>query len=390
MSMAFTSLFLNLIICLLLLVYQLKQNKTVLYTVALIILANIRQIMMMQLNQLTNNWVFAVLLINFDPFIILIGPIILLYFKSLVQGRFVFEKWFWFYIIPCAIFFINTLPYFLQDFESKIQYVKSVHNYFNSEMKIPGGTLLFDYNIQMKITPIHNWSMMAYSMFYLYKQKKKNVIKSKNSNVFTRVILIIVLIMTPMVLQIILATLHAPNKFDLSFHDSTISYDLLYLASLILPLSFFLYPSWLYGSKTSTPVGEKLKEIWASILRITSEDVQEKPVKSADIDRIVHFIETKKPYLKVDFSVHDISRELNIPHLRVSNCFNKQLDITFPEYRNRLRIEHAVKLLNENAHYQMSIEGIALQSGFKTKSSFYAAFRVVYGMTPTEWMEKNL
>lgn len=388
--MAFTSLFLNLIICLLLLIYQCKENKTVIYVVALILLANIRQIMMMQLNQLTNNWVFAVLLINFDPFIILIGPILLLYFKSLVQGKFVFEKWFWIYIIPCSIIFINTLPYFLQDFESKVQYVKTVHNYFNSEMKIPGGTLLFDYNIQMKITPIHNWSMIAYSMYYLYKQKKMNLIKSKNSSFFTRLILIIILVMTPMVLQVILATLKAPNKYDLSFHDSTISYNLLYLASLILPLSFFLYPSWLYGSKTSTPIGEKLKEIWSAILRITKEKEKVKPVKSDDIDLIIHYIETKKPYLKVDFSIHDVSRELNIPQLRVSNCFNKQLDTTFPEYRNRLRIEHAINLFNENAHYQMSIEGVALQSGFKTKSAFYAAFRIVHGMTPTEWIAKNL
>lgn len=388
--MAFTSLFLNLIICLLLLIYQFKENRTVLYTVALILLANIRQIMMMQLNQLTNNWVFAILLINFDPFIILIGPLLLLYFKSLVQGKFVFEKWFWFYSIPVSIIFFNTLPYFLLDFESKIQYVSSVHHYFNTEMKIPGGTLLFDYNIQMKMIPIHNWTMIAYSLFYVYKQKRTNLIKTKNSSLFTRVIMIIILIMTPMLLQIIFATLHAPNKLDLTFHDSTISYEILYLASLILPLSFFLYPSWLYGSKTTTPIREKLKGIWASIVRIASEKEKKNPVKSEDLERIVNYIEKEKPYLKVDFSVHDVSRELNIPHLRVSNCFNKQLDTTFPDYRNRLRIEHAIKLFHEKVHYQMSIEGVAIQSGFKTKSAFYAAFRIVYGMTPTEWISKNL
>lgn len=388
--MAFTSLFLNLIICLLLLIYQFKENKTVIYTVALIILANIRQIMLMQLNQLTNNWVFAVLLINFDPFIILIGPILLLYFKSLVEEKFIFEKWFWFYLIPCSIIFINTLPYFLLDFESKIQYVKLIHNYLNSEIKIPGGTLLFDYKIQLKTTLIHNCSMIAYSMYYLYQQKKLNLIKSKNSTFFVRLVLIIILVMTPLVLHVILATLHAPNKYDLSFHDSTMSYDLLYLASLILPLSFFLYPSWLYGSKTSTPIGEKLKEIWSAILRNTTEEEKEKPVKSEDIEQIVRYIEAKKPYLKVDFSIHDVSRELNIPQLRVSNCFNKQLETTFPDFRNRLRIEHAINLFQENAHYHMSIEGIALQSGFKTKSAFYAAFRIVHGMTPTEWIAKNL
>jgi AraC-like DNA-binding protein len=41
-------------------------------------------------------------------------------------------------------------------------------------------------------------------------------------------------------------------------------------------------------------------------------------------------------------------------------------------------------------HKSMSIEGIAMQSGFKTKSSFYSAFKSVYNMTPTEWIAKNL
>jgi AraC-like DNA-binding protein len=98
----------------------------------------------------------------------------------------------------------------------------------------------------------------------------------------------------------------------------------------------------------------------------------------------------KKPYLNANFSIHDVSRELNIPHLRVSNSFNKQLETSFPEYRNKLRVAYAVNLLQENAHFQMSIEGIAFQSGFKNKSSFYAAFRTVYQMTPTEWISKHL
>ena len=34
----------------------------------------------------------------------------------------------------------------------------------------------------------------------------------------------------------------------------------------------------------------------------------------------------------------------------------------------------------------MSIEGIAAQCGFKNKSSFYAAFRSVHQMTPTDWL----
>jgi AraC-like DNA-binding protein len=158
----------------------------------------------------------------------------------------------------------------------------------------------------------------------------------------------------------------------------------------MLPLSFILFPSWLYGPGSSPSLLDKLKEIWQAITRVTTDEISEKPEKQDDLDRIIQYMDKKKPFLNPNFSIHDVSRELNIPHLRVSICFNKQLEISFPEYRNKLRVAYAVNLLQENAHFQMSIEGIAFQSGFKNKSSFYAAFRAEHQMTPTEWITKHL
>lgn len=389
--MVLTSVFLNLIICFLLFVNQWKQNKSIIYLVFIILLTNTRQLIILLINEPLEDRVLAVLLVHFDPLAIVLGPLILLYFKSLIQGKLVFEKWLWLYLIPAGILLINTIPYYLLDFESKIRFTELIKLKPIPHFSIPAGTWLFDYDIQMKFVPIHNWLYIGYTFIYLYQQKKKNSIRAKASKIITRLKWVIFLIWLPMLMQIAFATIHAQDAYDLSFRDSTISGDFMYLATLILPLSFFLYPSLLYGtSTTSTSIGEKLKEMWSSISRIASEEKLEKPEKSADLDRIIQYMDTKKPYLNANFSVHDVSRELNIPHLRVSNSFNKQLETTFPEYRNKLRIDYAVNLLRENAHYQMSIEGIALQSGFKNKTTFYAAFRAVHRLTPTEWISKNL
>ena len=243
----------------------------------------------------------------------------------------------------------------------------------------------------MIIAPLHNWTFIIYSFIYVYQQKKKNSIKLKVSRIIVRLKWIIFLMMLPVLLQILFATLKSPKTFDLSFQDSTISFDIMYLSTLFLPLSFILFPSLLYGStNTSTSLWEKVKEIWVSISRIALDEKMENPEKSTDLDRIIQYMDKKKPYLKSNFSVHDVSRELNIPHLRVSNSFNKQINIPFPKYRNDLRVKYAVQMFKEQKHLEMSIEGIATQSGFKTKSAFYAAFKAEYKMTPTEWIEKNL
>ena len=359
--------------------------------ISLILLANMRHTIMLLLNQPIESRVLAVLLVHFDPVVILIGPLFFLYFKSLIQGKFVFEKWFWLYLIPVSIFFINTFSYYFLDFEAKDQFAKLMQNNNHADVKLPGGTWLFDYNIQMIIAPLHNWTFIIYSFIYVYQQKKKNSIKLKVSRIIVRLKWIIFLMMLPVFLQILFATLKSPKTFDLSFQDSTISFDIMYLSTLFLPLSFILFPSLLYGStNTSTSLWEKVKEIWVSISRIALDEKMENPEKSTDLDRIIQYMDKKKPYLKSNFSVHDVSRELNIPHLRVSNSFNKQINIPFPKYRNDLRVKYAVQMFKDQKHLEMSIEGIAMQSGFKTKSAFYAAFKSEYKMTPTEWIEKNL
>ena len=101
-------------------------------------------------------------------------------------------------------------------------------------------------------------------------------------------------------------------------------------------------------------------------------------------------MEKGKPYLKEDFSQHDISIALNIPQKRITECFNKQLKASFPLYRNTLRIRHATDLLREGAHLTTSIEGIAERSGFKSKSAFYLAFKAVHGITLVDWIKGNL
>lgn len=192
-----------------------------------------------------------------------------------------------------------------------------------------------------------------------------------------------------LLLHILFAKLKSPHSFDLSFQDSTISPDIMYLSTLLLPLSFFIFPNWLYGPGSSRSIIEKLKEIWKTGSYESSDGLYAMAENSADLARIIQYIEMKKPYLSPTFSMHTLSKDLNIPHLRVSSCFNKDMNISFPEYRKRKRVEYAIELFKEGVHKKMSIEGISAQSGFKNKSSFFLAFQTEFKMTPMEWIANN-
>lgn len=73
------------------------------------------------------------------------------------------------------------------------------------------------------------------------------------------------------------------------------------------------------------------------------------------------------------------------PHV-LSQSINSELKETYNDLINRLRIELVLKRLNSNHHKDLSIEGLALESGFKSKSSFYRAFKKHTGSNPSKYL----
>ena len=64
--------------------------------------------------------------------------------------------------------------------------------------------------------------------------------------------------------------------------------------------------------------------------------------------------------------------------------------MSFSDYFNHLRIQHATVLMREKkeAGEPILVKEIALQSGFNNASSFYRAFERETGMTPKQWIKK--
>jgi AraC-like DNA-binding protein len=207
-----------------------------------------------------------------------------------------------------------------------------------------------------------------------------------------RILVVIPILIIPNLILIGYALINSPVKGELiirqvAFEDN----GFVFFMPLLLPLSFFLIPSWLYTDLEGVHAFDKIRAFLQGLWqRAAGHHAAASAEKSADLECILTYIETEKPYVKVDFSLHDISLAVNIPRIRVSNCFNKELNTSFPAYRNKLRVAHAISLLRRGAHLNTSIEGIAERSGFKSKSIFYSAFKEEYHMTPTEWMKKNL
>jgi AraC-like DNA-binding protein len=61
--------------------------------------------------------------------------------------------------------------------------------------------------------------------------------------------------------------------------------------------------------------------------------------------------------------------------------------ISFVEWLNSFRIEYAKNLLLSNDQY--TIDALSTMSGFSSRSAFYAAFKKITQITPTEYIKQS-
>ena len=81
-----------------------------------------------------------------------------------------------------------------------------------------------------------------------------------------------------------------------------------------------------------------------------------------------------------DFSLSDVARAIHVSPFYLCKIFKKATGLTFVEFRNRLRIESAMKLLgNPN----QSVSEIAYSVGFQSLTQFNRLFRRIVGQSPT-------
>jgi AraC-like DNA-binding protein len=108
--------------------------------------------------------------------------------------------------------------------------------------------------------------------------------------------------------------------------------------------------------------------------------------KALEIEQtIVDFLKSKKPYLNENLNIDELSDNLNVTPAYLSQVLNERLGVNFYTLINTYRIEEAKKLIISSEYSHFKLEAIAYEVGFKSKSTFNAAFKKITGTTPSQF-----
>ena len=92
-----------------------------------------------------------------------------------------------------------------------------------------------------------------------------------------------------------------------------------------------------------------------------------------------------KPFLDPKLSAGDLARRLGVSNHRLSQIINEAAGVSFYRFINRYRVEAFKEALETGKYPHMNLMGVALESGFNSKSSFNRIFKKETGVTPKQF-----
>ncbi len=106
--------------------------------------------------------------------------------------------------------------------------------------------------------------------------------------------------------------------------------------------------------------------------------------------KIDTLINKNQRFTEPKLNLESLAKEFEISQSKLSSIINGFTSKSFNEYINEFRVELAKQLLIDANYTNYTITAIGLESGFNSKSTFYAVFRKITGFTPSEYQKSMI
>ena len=331
--------------------------------------------------------------VNWLPLSYLLGPLLFYYVKTTLADNSKLKKWDWLHLLPAAFIVINCLPFTTLPFDQKAQIAHEIVN-VTEHYALDFNFVSFEFILYSRSIHLLGYAIFSIRLFYVHSKKmvQENNSRSSNHSVISRWIYLLCLMQIIIAVNSIghMSTLYGVQFSIFGIPSTTIFTEKYYFeicggGFFLQNLSLFLFPKILYGN-----VSYSIEEGKNTILDEIKSSLPKKQKETAtvqDIEQIIQSYLETLPFILKEFSLSQMSFDLKIPERFLSNYFNKELDITFSDWRKNLRIDHVCRLIEDGEAKNLTIEAIATNAGFASRSKFIDAFKERKGVTPSAFIK---
>ncbi|CAL2107118.1 hypothetical protein T190115A13A_300002 [Tenacibaculum sp. 190524A02b] len=102
---------------------------------------------------------------------------------------------------------------------------------------------------------------------------------------------------------------------------------------------------------------------------------------------MIELIIRERIYKDTKLTLDCLGSKIGMNSKYISKLINLHKGVNFNDFINNLRVEEFKKNIKKEEYKGYSILGVALESGFSSKSTFYKAFKKNEDMSPKEYLK---
>ena len=314
----------------------------------------------------------------FVPFqqLLLIGPIIFFYTQSLLNKDFKLSKKHYIHFLPAMLYLIYSLIVFITDKWILREY------FFYADGR--DKDLAFWYQMVGLISMLF-YLFLSHKYYRNYRKLIVQEVSNADEVLFKWVSHFMIAFSFLLVLRVC---------FFIS-NPEWGEFGSKYWYYLCFSILFFYIAITVYSNTIRATISlnagsnEKLNttnDIHISILK--NEEIEIPDMEDWKI-KIQLLLEENKIYTNANLTLSDIALHLNTNRNLISSIINQGFKMNFNDFINLKRVDAVKEKIKKGEHIDNTLLGIALDSGFNSKTTFNRAFKKHTSLTPKQFILKN-
>jgi AraC-like DNA-binding protein len=328
------------------------------------------------------------------PFIILpnmaAGPFMYLFFVHTFNSNFKFKPIHLLHFVPSIIFFVNGSDYLFWDSTEKAFLIKKFMTNSGAVFAMP--TLIFDYywHVLFRMLQTFVYVILSARLFYVNFKSIGFKLNTDNQIPYRYLLFFLVFFIFHFLTTLVIGIRVNPKvdnllgnlgELNTLISSSRTAFTLFILTTLFHPKVVF--EKFFDVKKIKTIKRSKIDS------EFESGTVESAKYDLVEIDRVFTEHMLSQPYLQPGFSLSTLSDEIKVPVHQISYYIKHRYSQTFNEWKNEIRVQYAVGLINDGKADLLTLESISIQCGYRSRANFIEAFKKEMNQTPSDYLAKH-
>jgi len=314
----------------------------------------------------------------FVPFmqVLLIGPVVYFYTKSLLNSSFKISKKDWIHFIPATLYLVYSLVIFITDKLVLDEY------YFYADGRDKD---LANWYQVVGLISMSFYLILSLRFYANYKKLVFDTVSYAETILFQWIRNFMIAFLGILILRVLFFILNPDwGEFGSQFwHYISFSFVFYYIS----------VNGYTNTVKATVFNHEKQQEVnvFQEEEKVSEIDSQRNPVEK-DIElwkeKLLTLITSNRLYENPRLTLSHVAQELETTSKVVSSIVNAGFQMNFNDFINHHRIEAVKNKLDAGEHHTTTLLGIAYDCGFNSKATFNRAFKKSTSLSPKDYIEK--